>query len=111
MADDFGDEHFVVDEVTSLVNEAIDGILSAASYDHRLINKWTSSVSEEVISALAKLQKPFKYAVVCTILQRNGSGYQTASACFWDKQTDASASVQWQNSTIVVLVTVYGLAV
>jgi hypothetical protein len=50
-------------------------------------------------------------AVTCVIMQKAGAGLNTASACLWDRQTDGSCTVKWENNTIFCIVSVFGLAI
>ena len=42
---------------------------------------------------LAKLGKPFKYAVTAIITQNNGAGLQSAATAYWESKTDGLISV------------------
>lgn len=49
--------------------------------------------------------------VTCAIMQKNGAGFHAASSCYWDNMTDGSCTVRWENKTMYVIVSVYGLAI
>ncbi|XP_056604980.1 dynein light chain Tctex-type 1 isoform X1 [Triplophysa dalaica] len=102
---------FVVDEVSSIVKESIEGAIGANIYQQNRVNVWTSNVVEQCLSQLSKLGKPFKYIVTCIIMQKNGAGLQSASSCFWDNTTDGSCTVRWENKSIYCIVSVFGLAI
>ena len=80
---------FVVDEVSSIVKEAIESAIGGNAYQHSKVNQWTTNVLEQTLSQLTKLGRPFKYIVTCVIMQKNGAGLHSASSCFWDSSTDA----------------------
>ncbi|XP_026142575.1 dynein light chain Tctex-type 1 [Carassius auratus] len=102
---------FVVDEITTVIKEAVESTIGNSSYQHSQINQWMSSIVESSLSQLTKLGKPFKYIVTCIILQKNGAGLHTASSCFWDNSTDGSCTIRWENKTIYCIVSVFGLAI
>ncbi|XP_025098469.1 dynein light chain Tctex-type 1 [Pomacea canaliculata] len=102
---------FVVDEVTNIIKEAIEGAIGGNAYQHNKVNQWTSSVVEQCLNQLTKLGKPFKYIVTCVIMQKNGAGLHTASSCYWDNATDGSCTVRWENKTMYCIVSVFGLAI
>ncbi|XP_019486309.1 PREDICTED: dynein light chain Tctex-type 1 isoform X2 [Hipposideros armiger] len=52
---------FVVDEVSNIVKEAIEGSIGGNAYQHSKVNQWTTNVVEQTLSQLTKLGKPFKY--------------------------------------------------
>ncbi|XP_056120303.1 dynein light chain Tctex-type 1-like isoform X2 [Rhinichthys klamathensis goyatoka] len=89
--------------------EAVESTIGNHSYQHNKINQWMSNIVESSLSQLTKLGKPFKYIVMCIILQKNGAGLHTASSCFWDNTTDGS--FRWENKTIYCIVSVFGLAI
>ncbi|XP_023662785.1 dynein light chain Tctex-type 1 isoform X1 [Paramormyrops kingsleyae] len=121
--DDFqsGEETaFVVDEVSAIIKESVEGAIGGNAYQHSRVNQWTTNVVEQCLSQLTKLGKPFKYivllmdfwlAVTCVIMQKNGAGLQTASSCFWDNTTDGSCTVRWENKSMYCIVSVFGLAI
>ncbi|XP_055046504.2 dynein light chain Tctex-type 1 [Misgurnus anguillicaudatus] len=102
---------FVVDEVSSIVKESIEGAIGGNIYQQNRVSMWTSNVVEQCLSQLSKLGKPFKYIVTCIIIQKNGAGLQSASSCFWDNTTDGSCTVRWENKSIYCIVSVFGLAI
>lgn len=101
---------FVVDDVSKIIKEAIEVSIGGNTYQHNKVNQWTSNVVEGCLGNLTKLQKPYKYIVTCTIMQKNGAGLHTASSCFWDNVTDGSCTVRWENKTMYCIVSVFGLA-
>jgi len=112
--DDFqsGEETaFVVDEVSNIIKESIEGAIGGNAYQHNKVNQWTSNVVEQCLNQLTKLGKPFKYIVTCVIMQKNGAGLHTASSCYWDNTTDGSCTVRWENKTMYCIVSVFGLAI
>ncbi|KAM5283677.1 dynein light chain Tctex-type 1 isoform 2-T2 [Hipposideros larvatus] len=102
---------FVVDEVSNIVKEAIEGSIGGNAYQHSKVNQWTTNVVEQTLSQLTKLGKPFKYIVTCVIMQKNGAGLHTASSCFWDSSTDGSCTVRWENKTMYCIVSAFGLSI
>ncbi|XP_066556514.1 dynein light chain Tctex-type 1 isoform X2 [Amia ocellicauda] len=54
---------FVVDEVSSIIKESVEGAIGGNAYQHSRVNQWTTSVVEQCLSQLTKLGKPFKYIV------------------------------------------------
>ncbi|TRY87873.1 hypothetical protein DNTS_006224, partial [Danionella cerebrum] len=79
---------FVVDEVSGIVKETLEVVIGRSQFEQKRVAQWTSSVVEQSLSQLSKLNKPFKYIVTCIIMQKNGAGLQSASSCFWDNTTD-----------------------
>nr|XP_019953304.1 PREDICTED: dynein light chain Tctex-type 1 isoform X1 [Paralichthys olivaceus]XP_019953305.1 PREDICTED: dynein light chain Tctex-type 1 isoform X1 [Paralichthys olivaceus] len=102
---------FVVEEVSKVIKESVEAAIGANAYQQSRVNQWTTSVVEQCVSQLKKLGKPFKYIVTCIIMQKNGAGLQTASACFWDNSTDGSCAVRWENKSMYCIVSVFGLAI
>ncbi|GBM35477.1 Dynein light chain Tctex-type 1 [Araneus ventricosus] len=103
-----GDE--VVDIVKLVINEVFQEVQDSAEIE-MLAEQWTSMVEEKVLWNLSKLNKPFKFIVTCTTMQKNGAGFHCASACYWDNNTDGTCTVRWENSFMYCIVTVFGLAI
>ncbi|EDQ92428.1 uncharacterized protein MONBRDRAFT_19126 [Monosiga brevicollis MX1] len=105
------DTAFSVEDVSAIIKESIDQSIGQSSYQHSKVNQWTSNVVEQCLKRLTGLGKPFKYIVHCVILQKNGAGLHTASSCFWDNSTDGSCTIRWENKTMHVIVSVFGLGI
>ncbi|KAF4516791.1 hypothetical protein B566_EDAN004630 [Ephemera danica] len=111
-AEDMVEEcNFNADEVSPIIKEAVEKVIGGNSYEQGKVNSWSNSVVEACLTTLTKHQKPFKYIVTCTIMQKNGAGLHTASSCYWDNTTDGSCTVRWENKTMYVIVSVFGLAI
>lgn len=105
------DNSFVTDEVNKVIRESIETVIGNNTYQVEQVNKWSTAVSEAVLTALSKLKKPFKYVVTCSIMQKIGAGLHTASSCYWDSATDGTCTVRWENKTMYCIVSVFGLAI
>ncbi|XP_043963375.1 dynein light chain Tctex-type 1 [Gambusia affinis] len=102
---------FIVEEVSKIIKDSVETVIGENSYKHGRVNQWTTSVVEQCLIQLSKLDKPFKFIVNCIIMQKNGAGLQTASTCCWDNTTDGSCTVRWENDTMYVIISVFGLAI
>ncbi|CAG9824438.1 unnamed protein product [Phaedon cochleariae] len=105
------DNQFVVDDVSKIVKDTIENVLTGTSYQQEKVNQWSASVSELCLGTLSKLKKQFKYVVTCSIMQKTGAGLHTASSCYWDSATDGTCTVRWENKSMYCVVTVFGLAI
>ncbi|XP_035473748.1 dynein light chain Tctex-type 1 [Scophthalmus maximus] len=105
------DTGFVVEEVSKIIKESVEATIGANAYQHSRVNQWSTSIVEQCLSQLSKLGKPFKYILTCIIMQKNGAGLQTTSACFWDNSTDGSCALRWENKYMYCIVSVFGLAI
>ena len=101
---------FLVDQVSGIIEEAIEVTIGTNVYTISKINTWINSIVETTLTNLAKLQKAFKYIVTCVILEKIGAGLSMASSSYWDKDMDGSCTVRWENKTICVIVNVFGLS-
>ncbi|KAI9105015.1 Tctex-1 [Phlyctochytrium arcticum] len=102
---------FVVDEVNNVVKESIENTLQNAAYHHGKVAQWNSNIVEQCLKKLTGLNKPFKYIVTCTIMQKNGAGLHAASSCYWDNSSDGSSTYKYESKTMYAIVNVFGLAI
>jgi dynein light chain Tctex-type 1 len=98
-------------EVDSMIREAIAQVVSDNPFIHAKINAWSSNIVEGCLKRLAALQKPFKYVVTCNLSQKAGAGLHAASCQRWNDKTDGKLTVHVENETMLILVTVYWLAI
>ncbi|XP_071372903.1 dynein light chain Tctex-type 1 isoform X3 [Centroberyx affinis] len=52
---------FVVEDVSTIIKESVEGAIGGNAYQHSRVNQWTTNVVEQCLSQLSKLGKPFKY--------------------------------------------------
>lgn len=108
---DDDENQFVVDDVSKIIKDTIETVISGNAYQQEKVNQWSAAVSEQCLSALSKLKKHFKYVVTCSIMQKTGAALHTASSCYWDSGTDGTCTVRWENKTMYCIVSVFGLAI
>ncbi|GLD95679.1 hypothetical protein PINS_up004357 [Pythium insidiosum] len=59
---------------------------------------WSNTLVASVLTGLQNLNKPFKYAVTCMIMQKTGAGMSTAASCLWDPTLDGYCTVLWRTA-------------
>ena len=99
----------VKDKVQKATAEIIETTLNKKTYHPRDAQNWTYAVSEGVIKSISEINKNFKYMVTCVIMQKNDSGLNMASTCFWNSDVDGCCTVKWENTTILCIVNVFGV--
>lgn len=88
MADGDVDVEFVVEDVETIVKQALQGTLSEVQFDSERVSVWTNQVIDHCLKGLQGMGKPFKYVVTCIIMQKNGAGLHTAAGAYWDGHKD-----------------------
>ena len=102
---------FNVEDVESIVRQAIHVVLNENTFNTKKVNEWTNSIVTSCLKDLQALSRPFKYIITCIIMQKNGAGLNSSCSMHWDTTKDGYCKVPWQNSTMHCIVTVYGLSV
>lgn len=98
-------------EVDSLLRESISAAVGDSQFLHAKADAMSANIAEGCLKRLAALNKPFKYVLTCNLMQKAGAGLHAATCTRWSDKTDGKLSVQWENTTMTVLVTVYWLAI
>lgn len=98
-------------EIDTLIREAVSQVIGDNQFTQTKLNQWSTNCVEGCLKRLAALNKPFKYVVTCNMTQKAGAGLHTASCTRWNEKTDGKMSVQWENQTMLILVTVYWMAI
>ena len=104
------DDAFSEEDVDTIVKNAITSTLGEASYIPKKVNDWINTIVDSCLKELQSLNRPYKYIVTCIIMQKNGAGLDTASSLWFDTQKDGKVVVPWENATMHVICTVFGLA-
>uniref|UniRef100_A0A7S3IWY8 Uncharacterized protein n=1 Tax=Strombidium inclinatum TaxID=197538 RepID=A0A7S3IWY8_9SPIT len=108
------DDEFNSEEVQKIAQSAVEVVVKGDSnitFQKEKVNQWCQQIIEACIKDLAKLQKSFKYAVTCIIMQNNGSGLQSAATAYWETKKDGLISVQLGGETFFCIVTIFAVAI
>jgi len=116
--DDSEETAFIVEQIEPMVQTITETVLKDEVYDDSKTGEWIDSICDRCTHTLVQMNKPFKYVVSATIVQRNGSGFHTAHSCQWDGANDNVARVVWPdpkqrdaaNCRMSCIVTVFGIA-
>ena len=73
------EKEFDNEQVQSIASQAVASVVKGKTdeeipYQQDKVNHWCQQIIDACIKDLARLSKPFKYAVTCIILQNNGTG-------------------------------------
>lgn len=98
-------------EVDTMVRQAIGQTVGENQLILGKLDSWTTNIIEGCLKRLGALQKPFKYVVTCNLSQKTGAGLHAATSTRMNEKTDGRLTVQWENDTMFILVTVYWLAI
>lgn len=99
-------------EVDTMVRESINQAIGDGNQIiHSKLDTWTSNIIEGCFKRLTALSKPFKYIVTCNLSQKAGAGLHSATGSRWNDKTDGKLTVQWENDAMIIIVTVYWLAI
>lgn len=103
-------EEFAVEDVETVIKNAIGVVLNDTSYTPNKVNDWSNNIIAAALKGLQSLNRPYKYVLTVIIMQKNGAGLVTATSTFWDTSKDGLCNVTWENNTMHCIVTVYGLS-
>lgn len=122
MAEDNADDNTFGDkELEKVITDSIDQFLLGKVYNEKMVPKWINEICEDVIKKLTDLQKPFKYAVNCVIMQRNGAGCVASHSCYWDASgadhietyswpKEKTSKTEQNKATIQCIVSIYAFS-
>ena len=103
-------EKFPVGKVKAMIKEVLKEKLEDKTYQADHTSSWTKDISDEVKNRLKELGLPrYKLMVQTLIGERRGQGVRMGSRCFWDSNTDNSASESFNNSSLFAVVVAYGV--
>ena len=86
-------------------------VLDGKSYAPQKTAEWVDTICQTTLTQLKESVSPnFKYVVTGLIVQKLGAGLHLETAALWDATTDGSVVVKYENSNLVCLTTVMGIA-
>ena len=99
------------DEVRSAVSEVQEKYLRDVQvYQHSRIPHLMNEIMEEALHVLVQKNKPYKFILNCSIVQKVGAGIHSASSCFWDNTTDDCVPVEFETKILYSVLHVYWCA-
>ena len=101
---------FVVDDISTVVSSAIGSVLGNASFTSDKTKDWSNSIIQSSLKGLQSLNRPYKYCLIVTIMQKNGAGLVSAASVYWDPREDGVCKVSWENETMHCVVAVFGVS-
>ena len=101
---------FVVDDISTVVSSAIGSVLGNAGFTSDKTKDWSNSIIQSSLKGLQSLNRPYKYCLIVTIMQKNGAGLVSAASVYWDPREDGVCKVSWENETMHCVVAVFGVS-
>ncbi|XP_046403636.1 dynein light chain Tctex-type-like [Ischnura elegans] len=97
--------------IQSIIKESIEYVLKEKDYEKEKVKSWAHDIGERCLQGIAALEKPFKFIVEVSIMQRNGAGFHSSTACYWEATQDGISSLRWDNETMHCILNVVGLSI
>ncbi|KAJ5071030.1 hypothetical protein M0811_02012 [Anaeramoeba ignava] len=97
--------------IKGIIKECVESTLQNEVYNHLKASRWTCIIVEKILEKLSKLNLSFKYVVNCIVMESGCTGMHSTTSCYWDPQTDGSATYEWSSKTLYSYTTVYGIAI
>lgn len=98
-------------EVDTMIRETITQVVGDSTFALSKVQQWAATIPESCLKRLVALNKPFKFVVTCNLTQQAGAGLHSACCTRWNEKTDGKLAVQWENAQVLVLLTVYWMAI
>ena len=97
-------------ELTSMVDNIIRRFLGDKYYDRGKAQSWCDGINAEIIKSLNKQQRGFKFIIHSTISKKGEASLHFSNNFLWNRNTDGSIFVKYENATLKCFVSLYGLA-
>ncbi len=95
--DDGGSDEltFAPEQVEGDVYDVIESVLKEKIFDNKAVEGWIDEICSSIMKDLVAANRPYKYTVSTSIVQKNGAGYHSAHSCFWDAAQDNVLVARW----------------
>ena len=97
-------------DLTALVNNNVRQYLNDREYDKGSAQSWCDGINAEIINDLRQQQTGFKFIIHTTISKKGESSLHFSNNFLWNKKTDGSIFVRYENATLKCFVSLYGMA-
>mgnify|MGYP001810971072 CR=1 FL=1 len=101
-------QRFNVSRVQSLVSDILQNHLENMAYDHARCKDMSMKLSDEIKTRIRSIvYKRYKLIVNVTLGQNLGNSIIIASRSLWNAETDNGCTVQFKNSSLYAIVTIF----
>ena len=97
-------------ELTSMVDNIIKRFLGDKDYDWAKAQSWCDGINSEIIRCLNQQQRGFKFIIHSTICKKGEASLHFSNKFLWNRNTDGSIFVKFENVTLKCFVSLYGMA-
>ena len=103
-------EEFHHTEIEKMLIGILKSTVWGRTYNPEECSRLSAHVSTIIKNEMKNLNMP-RYKLVCNVLvgQKQKQGISFASRCLWDAKTDRHTSATYENDSIFVTATVYGI--
>lgn len=101
---------FKAHQVEKTVYDVLETKLKQEKYNYRTVQNLICELSYLIKERVKKLNFPrYKFVVSVVISSKNEQGFEIASRCMWNTETDNFAHVTYVNETLMACVSVFGV--
>ena len=97
-------------ELISMVDNITRRFLGNKEYDRGKAQLWCDGINAEIIKSLNQQQRGFKFIIHSTISKKGEASLHFSNNFLWNRNTDGSIFVKYENATLKCFVSLYGLA-
>ena len=98
-------------ELTAMVDNIIRQFLDHKVYDKGAAQSWCDGINDQIKRALSQQhQRGFKFIIHSTISKKGESSLHFSNKALWNRKTDGSIFVKYENATLKCFVTLFGIA-
>ena len=96
-------------------SKTVDGSedVPSLAYAPKMVEAALPRLCQRCVEEAQKIDeaKQFKFVASVVLAENIGSGLHKGSAALWNSETDSSCVVRWESSSLIVVVTIFALAV
>ena len=97
-------------ELTATVDNIIRRFLGDKNYDRGEAQSWCDRINAEIIKSLNQEQREFKFIIHSTISKKGEASLHFSNKFLWNRKTDGSIFLKYENATLKCYVSLYGIA-
>jgi hypothetical protein len=100
---------FPVSKVKAETDKVLAAKFAEVVFDVKETVRVLKEASDEISKVIKKVVSPqYKFSVQVTVSQKIGQAFFSGTMCLWDPEHDNYMSTTYENSSVLVLVVVFG---
>jgi hypothetical protein len=97
----------IKDDLIKMCEDVLKKCMEGKIYNREEAQIWVNKIPEEIIMNLKLNYTKMKFICNSTILQKKNTSLHFSSTCLWDRKSDGTISVKWEDDKMYCFICLF----